>query len=200
MALALQEGGKLVTEVMKFATRNREQKEIVAARSEVEIIEPAQEEKKAAEEAPAKSKATAIPTGCIPCSLGHVGTCSGLLNEAMRFARTDGMASPEVIDRVNICLDELNALERVDLRPEMTVNLQGKEKELATEALVQSKAIRHNLENLKTIDDLEKTAARTQEIRSHIGREWFQNKLSTMPESQKAAIMDKVAAKLKDGA
>lgn len=70
-----------------------------------------------------ETKATSIASGCVPCAIGHLGTCSGLLNEAMRFANKDGMTSPEVIDRVGMCLDELNAMERVDLRPEMVVNL-----------------------------------------------------------------------------
>ena len=47
-------------------------------------------------------EATKIETGCVPCAIGHLGTCSGLLNEAIRFAGKDGMDSEEVIDRVGL--------------------------------------------------------------------------------------------------
>jgi hypothetical protein len=142
-------------------------------------------------------KAGDIATGCVPCAMGHFGTCSGILNESKRFAKgTDGMASPEVIDRVNMCLDELNAMERVDLRPEMTVQLNGWEKELAEKALVESRNIRHNLEGIRTYEDLEQVAAKTQTSRKEIGRQWFQNKLSNMSPDDKEEIKRRVLAKI----
>jgi hypothetical protein len=123
-------------------------------------------------------KATAIATGCVPCSVNHLGTCSGLLNEAMRFARSDGVQSEEVIDRVGMCMDELAALIRVDLRPEMTVNLSSKDKELADEILVGSRNIVHKLEGISNVADLEQIAAEAQGLRRRIGKEWFQQRLS----------------------
>jgi len=125
-------------------------------------------------------KATAIATGCIPCSVNHLGTCSGLLNEAMRFARSNGVQSEEVIDRVGMCMDEIAALIRVDLRPEMTVNLSSKDKELADEILVASRNIVHKLEGINNVADLEQIAAETQGLRRRIGKEWFQQRLSQM--------------------
>lgn len=130
-------------------------------------------------------KATAIATGCIPCSLGHIGTCTGLLNEAMRFARKDGVGADEVIERVNMCLDELNALERVDLRPEMIQELPPWEKDLAEQALALSRSLRHDLEGISDVDTLEIVAAHTQTSRQEIGRVWFKERLSRMtPEQQ----------------
>ena len=111
------------------------------------------------------------------CAIGHFGTCSGLLNEAMRFANKDGISSSEVIDRVNICLDELNALERVDLRPQLIINLPPWEKDLANKALVESRSTRHGLEKISTVEDLEKVTAETQEARQDIGRTWFKQKI-----------------------
>ena len=132
-----------------------------------------------------EEKATGVKTGCIPCSIGHVGTCSGILNEAMRFARKDGISSAEVIDRVNICLDELNALERIDLRPEMTNNLPEWEKGLAIEVLNTSRNLRHGLESLNSLNDLEILAGDTQSVRQKIGRTWFQEKIKRLrPEDQ----------------
>lgn len=131
-------------------------------------------------------KATAVATGCVPCSIGHLGTCSGLLNEAMRFARKDGIQSEEVIERVNMCMDELNSLERVDLRPELIVSLPEWEKTLAEKALNLSRTLRHNLEQLSNVSTLEKVSAETQATRQEIGKAWFKERLGRMtPEQQK---------------
>jgi len=119
-----------------------------------------------------------IATACVPCAMGHYGTCSGLLNEAMRFAKKDGVDSSEVIDRMNMCMDELNAMERVDLRPERIADLSKWEKELANKVLTDSRSIRHSLESLDNIADLERLAASTQTTRNDIGREWFKRRLS----------------------
>lgn len=144
-------------------------------------------------------KAASIAEGCVPCALGHVGTCTGLLNESIRFAHTpEGMASPQVVDRVNMCLDELNAMERVDLRPEMLIQLQGWEKNLADQTLTSSRALRHDLEAIQTLDDLETAAAKTQTVRKDIGRKWFQNKLSKLPESDKEEISRRVMEKINE--
>ncbi len=125
-----------------------------------------------------ENKATSIEAGCIPCSLGHISTCSGLLSESMRFARKDGINSNEVVDRVGLCIDEISALERVDLRPQLIVNLPPWEKELARKILLESRNIRHGLEKISTVEDLEKIAAQAQIVRQEIGRTWFNHRLS----------------------
>ena len=48
-----------------------------------------------------EARGSDIATGCVPCAIGHFGTCAGLLNEAMRFALKDGLESNEVLDRIN---------------------------------------------------------------------------------------------------
>jgi hypothetical protein len=96
----------------------------------------------------------------------------------MRFARSDGVQSEEVISRINMCMDEISALVRVDLRPEMTVNLSSKDKELANEILVSSRYISHKLEGINDIADLEQIAAEAQGLRQKIGTKWFQQRLS----------------------
>ncbi|MFA5991831.1 MAG: hypothetical protein WC794_06330 [Candidatus Doudnabacteria bacterium] len=144
-------------------------------------------------------KATAIATGCVPCSLGHFSTASGLLNEAIRFANKDGMSS-DVIDRVSSAIDEFNALERVDLRPEMTVNLEGNIKKLAIRTLKDSRDIRHGLENLSTPEELEILAAKAQNSRKVIAREWFEEKIanSKLSESDKTLVRDSLDKKLQE--
>ena len=199
VAMLVQEGGKLISEFLRIRQFSSHSKtallEIDKAYkipSPTQTIETSVSSSVSSETSP--SKATAIETGCVPCSLGHLGTCSGILNEAMRFARKDGM-NVEVVDRINICLDELNAMERVDLRPQMIENLPGWEKELATETLNESRAIRHKLESVKTVEDLEHLAAKTQEIRNKVGRKWFGAKMDAMP-NMTPEIKAKVESKL----
>lgn len=192
VAIIFQEGGKLITELIRTRRHKRE-----APIQEPMLEYPAEPNYEAiAQTTPKENKATSVESGCVPCSIGHLGTCSGLLNEAVRFARKDGIASSEVIDRVNICTDELNALERVDLRPEMITNLPAWEKKLAEQALNESRAIRHKLESLSTFEELEKVAASTQSTRQHIGREWFQQRLSKMPKEEKTELIEKTLEKL----
>jgi|GEM_PF-1189425 len=141
-----------------------------------------------------ESKATAIATGCIPCAIGHVGTCSGLINEAVRFAHSDGMVSNEVIDRVGICLDELNGMEREDLRPAMIINLPPWEKEMAQRVLAASRQIRHRLEAMASVESLEEAAAASETVRLDVWRDWIKKKMNSLtPEEQ-----ERVAERLRD--
>lgn len=126
-------------------------------------------------------KGTSVATGCVPCSISHFGTVAGLLNEAMRFARKDGLNSNEVLDRINKSLDELNTLERVDLDTEKVYALPPEEKDIAIKALTASRATRHALEDLTTLDDLERTTADVQTVRKDIGRDWYRYRLSRLP-------------------
>ena len=145
-----------------------------------------------------EARGSDIATGCVPCAIGHFGTCAGLLNEAMRFARKDGIASDEVINRINACTDEISALERIDLRPEMIVSLPAWEKELADKALVESRNIRHRLEMVSTVDDLEQLAAMTQTSRNEIGRAWFKYRLSHMSEAEKTEVGHRAFEKIEE--
>jgi len=140
----------------------------------------------------ASEKATGIKSGCIPCALGHFSTCSGLANEAVRFSR-DGKTD-EISDRIRICLGELNALERVDLRPEMTVGLNGWEKDVAQRALDGSRNSRHMLEALRTPEDLEKAAASISGLQKEMFKEWFAHKFQELPPEKQAEVKAKLQA------
>lgn len=141
-------------------------------------------------------KATAIATGCIPCAIGHLGTCSGLLNEAMRFAGSDGMGSDEVIDRVGICLNELNAMERVDLRPEMIVNLPEWERKLVDQVLLASRNTRHKLEEMSSVETLEQAAATTQGTHKTIWRDYIRHKAANLTPEEIAEVQSRLLAKI----
>ena len=184
VSVLIAEGGKLVSSLLATRPRHRQEQSF----PEIVEVTPPETSQGTAE------KATSTASGCVPCALGHFGTCSGLLNEAVRFAKKDGVAYGEVIDRVNMCLDELNAMERVDLRPEMIVSLPVWEKEIADQALGASRDTRHGLESLTTVDDLEKLAGNTQTVRIDIGRRWFKEKLDKLTPEEKMRIQEKLDA------
>lgn len=202
VAVIFQEGGKLLTELLRNRPPRREreleQQSIAVLPTEtretasVPSINNLPEKKEITD----INKATSVEAGCVPCAIGHFGTCSGLLNEAMRFARKDGVGSSEVIDRVNICLDELNSMERVDLRPELIMALPEWEKDLANKALKGSRTTRHGLESITSVKDLEKVAAETQSTRNKVGREWFKERLARMPKEEKEKLAEKAIEKL----
>ncbi len=139
--------------------------------------------------APAADTATSIKRGCIPCSIGHFTTCTGLLNEAMRFARNDGLSSDQVIEDTNTCLQELNALERVDLTAAKMEGLPKWEKDLAIEALQLSRSTRHELEDLKTVDQLERLTAGIQPAQLAIAKRWVKGKLASLPEADRQKVI-----------
>ena len=192
IAIICQEGGRFITELIR--TRPCKRPETVQP---VAMVEPSPEVAEAITTTK-EGKASSVEAGCVPCAIGHFGTCTGLLNEAMRFAKKDGVGSSEVIDRVNMCLDELNAMERVDLRPELIIDLPDWEKELANGALTASRATRHGLEGLTTGNDLEKVAASTQITRTEIGRKWFKERMARMPKEEKEKLAEKAIAKLEE--
>jgi len=112
------------------------------------------------------------------CSLGHYSTSAGLLNEAIRFKK-DGITSREVLDRIAKVLEEQNALERVDLTPEKLQGTPEWERALAEEALVESRRLRHKLEAIENMNQLEEIAANTETFYKDLSASWFKQKLQT---------------------
>jgi len=142
--------------------------------------------------------ATSIKRGCIPCSTGHLTTCAGLLNEAMRFARTEGVGSDQVLDDTNACLTELNAMERIDMSPERIAQLPPWEKELALEVLALSKETRYGLESMRTPEDLEKVTVNLQPKQREILKKWFRHKLGSMTPQDQRNLVEEALAKVKN--
>jgi DNA-binding transcriptional regulator YhcF (GntR family) len=87
-------------------------------------------------------------------------------------------------------------MERVDLRPELIINLVPSQKELADTVLVHSRNTRHALENLGDTDHLEKTAGELQRVRQQVGRAWFHerskeiDKASSEPAEEEILTLD----------
>lgn len=139
----------------------------------------------------ASSQGVSEGVACIPCSQDHLSTCSGLLAEGPRFARNDGIESPEVISRVGLCGDELNALERVDLRPELTSQLPDWEREIANSVLTGSRDLRHDMAEVLSVADLENVASRAQALRTYIGEQWLKGRIANMSPEEKAKVKEK---------
>jgi len=108
-------------------------------------------------------------TACLACSSDHFSTTSGMLNEALRFKK-EGMGSWEIQRRMGIALDELNAMERGDLHADQIARLTGKEKQLADEAKDDSRDLRHKINAIHSVEDLEKIAAEAANVRTKFMR------------------------------
>lgn len=121
-----------------------------------------------------------VARACLPCAVGHFSTSARLLNEAIRFKK-DGLTSPQVLDDIAAALGEQNALERIDLTPEKMRMLPEWEKQMAEVALEKSRELRHKLESVKDIKELEVLAADTEEFYKKLNREWTSKRLEECP-------------------
>jgi len=133
----------------------------------------------------------AIATACVPCALGHFSQSAGALNEAMRFKK-DGIGSNEVLDRIASVLEEQNALERFDLTPEKLQKTPGWEKQIAEEALQQSRQLRHRLEGIQSIEELEQAAADTARFYKKINRAWYKGRFRNLGQVKSEAIAKRI--------
>jgi len=121
-----------------------------------------------------------VAKACVPCAVGHFSTSARLLNEAVRFKK-DGLSSPQVLDDIAAALGEQNALERIDLTPEKIRTLPEWEREMAELALERSRELRHKLESLQNMEELESLAADTEEFYKKLNREWTVKRLEECP-------------------
>jgi len=103
-------------------------------------------------------------TACDICSLDHISTCAGILEEANRFARRDGVGSPEVIRRISICRQQLNSLERDDANPQKLVHLPPPQREIMEKILPKAGKVRHRLNEIVSLETLEQVTAETQNL------------------------------------
>jgi len=189
LALIVQEGSRLITALLQNKDVLFRSTHIEETPSPEAIEEPREI---------LSEKATSIATkgiACIPCSLSHVTACTGELNEAVRFARED-ITNPEVTRRVNHCLSEIVACERIDLAPESTASLPPQEKEIADSVAKELRDIRHGLEWYKTKDDLENLAAKTAELQHDTSQKWLNLRLSSMSPELRQTIENKLQQRL----
>lgn len=132
-------------------------------------------------------------TACIPCASDHFSTCAGLVSdEAIRFARREGIGSEEVVRRLQKCADQLNAMEREDLSLEKTQGLPEWAQELVQYAQNQGAKIRHMINGVETVEDLERIASEITTARSTLWSEYTKKRLASMTKEQKTQLADRV--------
>ncbi len=136
-------------------------------------------------------KEEAVATACVPCGIGHFAGAAKLLNEAFRF-RDDGITSNQVLDDIAGAIGELNAMERVDLTPEKLQNTSSWERPIADEALRESRKLRHRLESISSMEEIEKAAADTESYYKKLYRQWFKQRFAYLGPEKAQSIADKV--------
>ena len=128
-----------------------------------------------------------IATACVPCAIGHFAGAARLLNEAVRF-RDDGLESDQVIDDIAAAIGELNAMERVDLTPERLQRTPGWERSIADDALRESRGLRHRLEAVDSMEEVEKAAADTESFYKKLNRQWYKGRFQRLGREKAEAI------------
>lgn len=140
-----------------------------------------------------------VKSACVPCAIGHFATSAKLLGEAVRFKK-DGMKSPQVLDDIASALGEQNALERIDLTPAKIRILPDWEKDMAQMALDKSRDLRHRLETVKSMEELENIAADTEEFFRMLNRDWASKRMEDCPTcSAKAEELKSALTHVDDG-
>jgi len=135
-----------------------------------------------------------IATACVPCAIGHFAGAAKLLNEAIRF-RDDGIESNQVLDDIAGTIGELNAMERVDLTPERLQRTPAWERAIADEALRESRKLRHRLEGISSMEEIEKAAADTESYFKKINRQWYKGRFRKLGDEKAEAIAQEVGEK-----
>lgn len=132
-----------------------------------DIVTPAREEpvkeskplaQSSATDYSGKSQLSAKGKACVPCGNDHLSRAAGALSESIRFAREGGVSHPEVVSRITFALDELNTFEGIDGAPEKVADLPPGEKSMMNDMMVASRAIRHHITDIDSVEKLEQTA------------------------------------------
>ena len=145
----------------------------------------------------AVSQQEEVATACVPCALGHFSRSAGALNEAMRF-KDEGITSNEVLDRIASVLEEQNTLERFDLTPEKLQRTPEWERKIAEEALQESRRLRHRLEGITGIEELEQAAADTAGYYRKMNRDWYRGRFAHLGKEKAEAIESRISPEDKE--
>lgn len=106
-----------------------------------------------------------VSAACLPCTRAHLAMVAGSLEEALRFARADGIDHPEVIKRLTASGKDLVVLERYDLAPEKIQQASPEEQKVIRELLPGIRKLRQDVLNrVKTPEDLERIAAEAEKL------------------------------------
>jgi hypothetical protein len=116
-----------------------------------------------------------VATACLSCTRSHLATIAGLMGEALRFARAEGILHPEVQERLNMAEQEVNVMERIDLSPQKIQDLPPVEAEMAREYLPKIRVLRQDMGNIESVEALEAATAEA----SVLGQEFRLRHLQT---------------------
>jgi hypothetical protein len=105
-----------------------------------------------------------VATSCLACSRSHLTTIAGALDESLRFARDEGVTSPEVLKRIDTAEREINIMERIDLSPDAIQNSPAEEQEFVRPFLPKIRELRQNIGQIRSVGQLEKAAADAIEV------------------------------------
>lgn len=178
----IQVSGKLCSDIIQFRVRNP---------SQPTAIQPATSPPVSVREITEDTGEDKIEKGtaCLPCVNSHLHACGGLLNEGLRMS-PDGLNTESML-RVDKCLFEIAAAERVDLAVENVAGLPEDEREIAEHASRELRDIRHGLEGLNTKEELEILTLQTTNLQKYVGKEYFKLRLAKMPKEKKAELVEK---------
>ncbi len=184
VAICIQEAGRLISGLLSLRTPK--------LKPQAESLTLAEPQEVSSEET--TEEKTEKGTACLPCTNSHLHTCVGLLSEAVRMS-PDGL-NTESMKRVDKCLYEIAAAERVDLAPENVDSLPQAERVIADHASKELRDIRHGLEGLSTKSDLEQLTIQTTTLQKYVGKEWFKIRLAKMPREEKVRLAEKTIENL----
>ncbi len=192
MSVIIQEGARFCSEIIRYRSLRPKQENNHPPSS------PPAQPQEAQEEAAEESGEGKIEKGtaCLPCTNSHLHACVGLLTEAHRMS-PDGL-NPESMKRVDKCLGEIAAAERVDLAVENVGGLPVDERAVADHATKELREIRHGLEGLNNKEELEQLTIQTTNLQRYVGKEWFKIRLSKMSPEGKEKLAKAAMEKLEN--
>ncbi len=122
------------------------------------------------------SKPTDVSTACLSCSRAHLAAVAGALNEALRFAREDGVGDSEAVQRVNLAENEITIMERIDLSPAKIAATSPAERAVVEAFLPRIRSLRQKISNITTLQDLETAAVEAEILANNLRLAHLQSK------------------------
>lgn len=105
-----------------------------------------------------------LGVGCLPCARAHFTAIWGSLDEALRFARDEGIAYFEVITRMQSAEKEALMVERHDWTPAKIANSPVAEQEVLRYMLPKLRELRQDIVDIASVDDLESATAKAEAL------------------------------------
>ena len=130
----------------------------------LEYEDTAREVPIAVEEQPITETSPTQRVACVGCSRAHLATISGTLSEALRFAREGGIGHPEVQRRILAAEEEISVMERFDLAPDAIAASPQVDQVIVHRYLPDIRSLRQAIGDIKSVEDLEVTAAQAQNL------------------------------------